>query len=375
MTPVELIDLFSGAGGLSLGFKLEGFKIVLSVEKEKTYQDTYKLNNPECTCLNEDITKLNIEKMCSTYLANSSVTGIIGGPPCQGYSSVGNRNKKDPRNTLVYYFIKWVEAIKPRFFVMENVPGILTMDEGKVVKKIKQLYDNIGYECHVRLLLATDYGIPQVRKRVFFIGFKEKKAIPKYFKSDNVDLLTVRDALSDILEIEPITGRKSNITNFNYNLQPQTPYQHYLRKGSLVLSDHHAPNHGYYVKKRISFIKPGENHKDLPDDYKLTSGYSNIYGRLHLDKPADTITANCGCVSAPGRFIHPTQDRAISVREAARLQSFPDTYIFKGGLNQKYKQIGNAVPPLLARQVAKIIIKYLLYDPNEKQTIKNIIKN
>ncbi|MBN1800917.1 MAG: DNA cytosine methyltransferase [Candidatus Lokiarchaeota archaeon] len=375
MTSVEIIDLFSGAGGLSLGFKLEGFKILLSVEKEKIFHETYNLNNPDCICLNEDITNLDVKQTCLKYLPNSRVTGIIGGPPCQGYSSVGNRNRNDPRNTLVYYFIKWVETIKPWFFVMENVPGILTMDKGRVVQKIKQLYNDIGYECQMRLLKASDYGIPQVRKRVFFIGFKEKMSIPLYFRKERSNIFTVRDALSDILEIKPITGRSNGLITFNYDRPPQTPYQQYLRKNSVELRDHHAPNHGKNVKERISFIKPGENHQDLPKNYKLNSGYSNIYGRLHLNRPADTITANCGCVSAPGRFIHPTQNRAISVREAARLQSFPDTYSFKGGLNQKYKQIGNAVPPLLAKRVAKTIKKSLdiLLAPEEKISIKNAI--
>ena len=140
-----------------------------------------------------------------------------------------------------------------------------------------------------------------------------------------------------------------------YDKPPKTNYQEYLRKNSVKLYDHIAPNHSDKVIERISHLEQGKNHASLPIEYQLKGGYPNIYGRLHLNKPADTITGNCGCVSAPGRFVHPTQNRAISVREAARLQSFPDEYRFIGSMRDMYKQVGNAVPPLLAHALAKAI--------------------
>jgi DNA (cytosine-5)-methyltransferase 1 len=175
----------------------------------------------------------------------------------------------------------------------------------------------------------------------------EKKGLPSY--------LTVQDALSDILKIKPLTKQRVENSTIKYNGPPLTQYQEYLRENSEELYDHFAPNHSEVVRKRMSHIAQGMNHSSLPKEFQLKGGYPNIYGRLRLDSPADTITGNCGCVSAPGRFIHPTQNRAISIREASRLQSFPDRYKFCGTMRDKYKQVGNAVPPLMAYAVAKSI--------------------
>ncbi|MFX0069693.1 MAG: DNA cytosine methyltransferase, partial [Candidatus Hermodarchaeota archaeon] len=253
---------------------------------------------------------------------------------------------------------------------MENVPGILSMGKGEVVKKVKKMYKDVGYVCRMERLLAAHYGVPQLRQRVFFIGTQDKKVknlkIQKTHREDlkqttlfeedaNHAYLKVKDAISDILDELPFTDDYSDDSTIPYSNPPQTKYQEYLRKDSNALYEHFAPSHGELVVKRISFIKQGENHESLPEEYKLKSGYPNIYGRLHLNRPADTITGNCGCVSAPGRFIHPTKHRAISVREAARFQSFPDHYRFFGNMTERYKQVGNAVPPLLAYAVAKAI--------------------
>ncbi|MFX1448054.1 MAG: DNA cytosine methyltransferase [Promethearchaeota archaeon] len=364
------MDLFSGAGGLSYGFELADFKIDLAIELEKNYFESYRYNHPESLTLNEDITKLDCEDMDDIYIKGAKVEGIIGGPPCIGFSTVGNRSLDDPHNMLAFFFIKWVEYFKPKFFVMENVKGILTMGKGKIVEQIKKMYNNIGYDCNVKLLLAAEYGVPQLRERVFFIGSRDnniqkikiKKTHRKRAKQDNSKavgslplFLKVKDALSDILDVTPSNENKNKHLVKDYNEPPKTKYQAYLRKGSDMLYEHLAPNHSQKVVDRISHIEQGKNHADLPKEYQLKGGYPNIYGRLHLDKPSDTITGNCGCVSAPGRFIHPTQNRAISVREAARLQSFPDKYRFFGSMRDMYKQIGNAVPPLMARAIAKAI--------------------
>jgi len=272
---------------------------------------------------------------------------------------------------LVFFFIRWVEYFKPRFFVMENVKGILTMGKGKVVEKIKKMYNDIGYKCKIKLLLAAEYGVPQLRERVFFIGTKDnsiEKIILKRTHQNNVknnevaplpSILKVKDALSDILDLTPSNENKLRILIKDYNEPPKTKYQLYLRKNSDKLYEHIAPNHSQKVIDRISHIEQGKNHESLPKKYQLNGGYPNIYGRLHLDYPADTITGNCGCVSAPGRFIHPTQNRAITVREAARLQSFPDEYRFFGSMRDMYRQVGNAVPPLLGKAIAKAIKKVL----------------
>jgi len=369
-----LIDLFSGAGGLSHGFELADFKINLAIELEKTYFESYKYNHPETLALNKDITKLDCKEMDNTYIHGTEVEGIIGGPPCIGFSSVGNRSPDDPRNLLVFFFIKWVEYFKPTFFVMENVKGILTMGKGQVVEKIKKMYNDIGYKCKMQVLLAAEYGVPQLRERVFFIGTKDsgvqnikiiktrRKEVKQktLFEIDSLrPFLKVKDALSDIIDITPFNENKRSDLIMDYQNPPKTKYQEYLRKNSDKLYEHIAPNHSDGVIDRICHIEQGKNHASLPKEYQLKGGYPNIYGRLHLNRPADTITGNCGCVSAPGRFIHPTQNRAISVREAARLQSFPDKYRFFGNMKDKYKQVGNAVPPLMANAIAKAIRKVL----------------
>ncbi|MHA1439242.1 MAG: DNA cytosine methyltransferase [Promethearchaeota archaeon] len=368
------MDLFCGAGGLTLGFEMANFSVDFAVELEKNYCKTYIFNNPRSICLNTDITNLNCENIANKYVKNKKIRGIIGGPPCMGFSTVGNRKLNDPRNMLVYCFIKWVNYFKPDFFVMENVPGILSMAKGQIVEKIIKLFKKINYSCILKVLLAADYGVPQIRQRVFFIGTQNQSfsslKIQKTHKKDNKQknllnkdklpsFLTVKEAFSDILEITPFTKEYSDDLFKEYKQSPKTQYQEYLRKDSEGLFDHFAPNHSKLVKERISHIKQGENHSSLPRKYQLKGGYPNIYGRLHLEKPADTITGNCGCVSAPGRFIHPTQDRAISVREAARLQSFPDNYRFFGNMKDKYKQVGNAVPPLMAYAVAMAIKEIL----------------
>ena len=257
---------------------------------------------------------------------------------------------------------------------MENVKGILTMGKGQVAEKIKKMYNEIGYKCKMQILLAAEYGVPQLRERVFFIGTKDNsiKSI-KITKTNRDDVkqttdcedllppfLKVKDALSDILNITPLNKKSRSDLDMAYDKPPITNYQKYLRKNSVKLYDHIAPNHSRKVIERISHIEQGKNHASLPKQYQLKGGYPNIYGRLHLNKPADTITGNCGCVSAPGRFVHPTQNRAISIREAARLQSFPDHYRFHGAMREKYQQIGNAIPPLMATAIAKAIKEVIL---------------
>jgi len=347
----HIIDLFCGAGGLSLGFEMAKFRIDLAIELEENYYSAYRRNHSETLTLNKNITLLNCEEISNKYLKSNEIDGIIGGPPCIGFSTVGNRRPDDPRNTLIFYFIQWVKYFKPKFFVMENVPGILSMGKGKVVENVVNLYKEMGYNCKMEILLAADYGVPQLRQRVFFIGTQDK----------SVNSLTIQKTNKNNIAMKSDKERVENST-VKYNGSPLTQYQEYLRENSDELYDHFAPNHSEIVRKRISHIDQGMNHGSLPKEFQLKGGYPNIYGRLHLGFPADTITGNCGCVSAPGRFIHPTQNRAISIREAARLQSFPDRYKFCGTMKDKYKQVGNAVPPLMAYAVAKSINKMLRLD-------------
>ena len=360
----KIIDLFCGAGGLSLGFEQAGFEVLAGFEIELKFLETYKNSHPNTIGFNEDLNKVNVKNLLSENdIDPDEIDVVIGGPPCQGFSTVGNRMIDDPRNNLVRIYANIVEQIKPKMFLMENVSGLASMKNGVgdlIKDELINIFNEIGYNVVSKVLLAADYGVPQLRKRIFFVGinkeyeFDFKFPTPTHFNKNSLlsfneelkQYLTVKDALSDLPKIE--CGGSSE----EYASHALNDYQEYCRKNSKKLYNHKAPNHSDLVIERIKNIPQGGNHSDLPEELKLKRGYSNIYGKLDENKPADTITGNCGCASAPGRFCHPICNRVMTVREACRLQSFPDIIEFEGSNSQKYKQVGNAVPPLLAKAIA-----------------------
>lgn len=356
----SLIDLFCGCGGLSEGFEDAGFEIICGNDVDYNMIESFKLNHPTAKAIAGDIRKISSEELLNKK-KKEEIDLVIGGPPCQGFSTVGNRKENDPRNRLFYEFVRVVKEIKPKMFVMENVPGILTMQNGEVKRIIKEEFEKLGYTINIDVLKAEEFGVPQKRRRVFFVGNLFGKDFdfptPK-FDGKNKPFRTVWEAIGDLPTID------AGGSNSSYVNEANTEFQTFLRNGQVVLCDHNSSNHSDLVMKRIQNIKQGQNHSDLPKSLQLSSGYPNIYGRLISDKPADTITGNCGCVSAPGRFIHPTKHRVITVREAARLQSFRDNKKFCGSQNSKYKQVGNAVPPLLAKAMALSIKSFIEKNQN-----------
>jgi DNA (cytosine-5)-methyltransferase 1 len=370
---INVLDLFCGAGGLSLGFEMAGFNIVAGVEIEPTFLKTYKKAHTNTIGIEDDISTINIKESLNNHGINPSMIDVvIGGPPCQGFSTAGNRMIDDPRNHLVKDYAKVVGEIKPKMFVMENVSGLSSMKNGLgtlVKDELIEIFSEMGYNVKSKVLLAADYGVPQLRKRIFFVGVRNdfdskfkfpqpthyaKGSLKDFDKSKNNNYLTVKEALSDLPPIE--AGLESD----EYLSSPQNDYQVYCRQNSDKILNHKAPNHNATVLERIRNIPQGGNHSDLPENLKLKRGYPNIYGKLDENKPADTITGNCGCASAPGKFLHPTATRVLTVREASRLQSFPDNIEFEGSMSKKYKQVGNAVPPLLAKALAlEVKKKYL----------------
>jgi len=355
---MNVIDLFCGAGGLSEGFEDAGFRIVAGNDVDKNMVASFKLNHPEAKAVSGDITKINVDELLKEIRkTKEDILLVIGGPPCQGFSTVGNRKEDDPRNRLFYEFVRFIREIKPKMFVMENVTGILTMKKGEVKNIIKKEFDDLGYKINIQILKGEDFGVPQKRRRVFFVGnrFGKKFEFPKpEFDGVNKKFRTVWEAIGDLPELE------ANQEIKDYVNEPQTEFQKFLKNGQTKLEEHKAPNHSEIMIERMKNIKQGQNHSNLPENLKLSSGYPNIYGRLIADEPSDTITGNCGCVSAPGRFIHPVKHRAITVREGARLQSFRDSKKFIGSQNSKYKQVGNAVPPLLAKALAAKVKEFLI---------------
>lgn len=369
---LNTLDLFSGVGGLSYGFEQAGFKILAALDYKPEAVETYRYNHPDTKVILRNIRKTTVNQILTqTNTTVNDIDVIIGGPPCEGFSTVGYRRPEDPRNSLFYEFARFVEEVHPKAFVIENVVGLLSMNQGKIIKQVLDFITiELRYQPTLQVLNAIDYGIPQLRKRVFIVALKDRRRFtfpPATHRErspqqrlpvpQNAEqhYLTVKDAISDLPSLNPGEGAEEQA----YPTPPNTAYQRARRKGSETLFDHLAINHSKLIRQRIHLIPQGGNHADLPTNLQLKSGYPNIYGRLVWNHPSSTLTGNCGCVSAPGRFIHPLDDRVLTVREAARIQSFDDRYRFFGSRATKYKLIGDAVPPLLAHALAKQLRTYL----------------
>lgn len=342
----DVIDLFSGVGGLSQGFRNEGFNIVLANEIDPEIAFSYQKNHPDTLMINEDITKLEVYSIFKEY---KNVSLIIGGPPCQGFSQKGNRNTfDDPRNYLFKYFYKVVEYLNPGYFVIENVPNILTSNNGFFKRQIYDLFEKIGYTLNSSVLNACDYGVPQARKRAIIIGRKGNKKLD--MPNPQNLFISAWDAISDLAFLD--SGEGEFISNYLY--PPHNTYQQKLRKNAEFLYNHQATKHSQLALERMQLVPENGGRKDLPTYHHTKSIYSGTWGRIVKFEPSVTITTRFDTPSS-GRFTHPILNRAITVREAARLQSFSDDIIFYGSKSSQMKQVGNAVPPLLAQEIAKVI--------------------
>ena len=371
MNNSKIIDLFAGCGGMSLGFELAGFTPVWAVEKDEWAANTYKYNHKNTSIYVGDITKISDPQR---VFACDQITGIIGGPPCQGFSLSGNRDTKDPRNSLFMDFIRFVKVFSPCFFIMENVQGILSAKTktGEYVKNLVcSVAQDAGYNVCISLLNAADYGVPQARMRVFFIGihheypFNPAMLAPEKITENNP--VTLWEAISDLPEIEAGQGEEK----MEYKCAPKNNYQIWCRSHSLFVENHVAMRHTPRLVERFRYIKHGQSLADVPQEHmqrkrgnaREISGkvYSQNNMRPFPDKPSPTLPA-----SFQSNFIHPFFNRNYTAREGARIQSFPDAYIFRGkrttmswerNLSQ-FQQIGNAVPPLLAKALGLMIKKY-----------------
>jgi DNA (cytosine-5)-methyltransferase 1 len=346
---MQIIDLFAGVGGMSLGFSMAGFEPVLAVEYDVSIANAYKKNHSTAETIADDIKILDIENTFKKY--QNKVTGVIGGPPCQGFSQKGKRlSINDERNFMFKYFIKVVEYVKPQFFVLENVPNIITTLDGFFKDEIIDAFKEIGYDVDAKILNAYDYGVPQQRKRAFFIGQKNKLTIE--FPKEKDFKVSVKEAIYDL----PFIDSGERVDFYNYEKKPQNDYQQLLRKNTKGIYNHQATNHSKVALERLALIPKGKGREVLPKEHRTKSIYSGTWSRLIEDKPAATITTRFDTPSS-GLFTHPILDRCLTVREAARIQSFPDSFIFHGTKTSQMKQVGNAVPPLLAYAIAKNIKK------------------
>jgi DNA (cytosine-5)-methyltransferase 1 len=397
-----IIDLFSGCGGLSKGFEMAGFKTIGFVENWEPAIKNFKHNFPRSKLLGKDITKLSDDDIRTIGSENGKIIGIIGGPPCQGFSTQGKRDSNDPRNSLFMDFVRFVKILRPKFFVMENVKGILctkTNNKTPVVEIIIREFEKIGYKAEYKILLAADFGVPQLRERVIFLGncVGKNNAYPEptHFKNPQKNLLlkkqkkwiTVHDAIGNLPPIKD--GNESNeiktalkTTNiWQQWVQRYISWENYLKstsfsspiKSSIVkLYNHQTKKQRKIDLERGKYIPEGRHIRSItpcglkndifPDeDLYLKEGEmkKQRYWRLDRSRPSETVITDWSNMRAK---IHYEQLRPPSVREVARLQSFQDDFIFIGKIEDMYKEIGNAVPPLLAFSIAESIKKNLLDD-------------
>lgn len=349
----SLIDLFSGAGGLSLGFSLtKKFQLLAGIDNNFWALKTLYANHPEASdkfIQPQDIYELTGEILLQKLNLNH-LDMLIGGPPCQGFSIAGKRIPQDDRNELVWEFFRFVSELLPKAFVMENVPGLLLakhINGETLIDVLQKRYAELGYACSLWHLNAVDYGVPQLRKRAFLVGFfGETRIAPptptsvrnRDLFNQNPTIITSGYALNDLPEPN-FSEPQSYLGN------PINDYQNYLRDGSKALYNHVPAVHKPEMIERLKSQLPGT---------RLYPNWNHSWYRLDPDKPSPTVKENH---RAP--FVHPTEPRVTTPRECARLQSFPDRYVFYGTKTSQLMQIGNAVPPLLAKAIAQKMVSVL----------------
>lgn len=344
----RVIDLFAGVGGLSLGFEKKGFDVVLANEYDTSIATSYIANHKNTKMIVGDITSLDLEDTFGKLAGTIDV--VIGGPPCQGFSQKGQRKTiHDERNYLFKYYVSVVELVNPKYFVMENVPNLLTAEGGYFRREIEELFNKLGYSLEYGVLNASDYGVPQNRRRAVIIGKLDgdapKLPVPKRNK------VTIWDAISDLAYLESGEGSEEQ----EYKYPAESDYEKMLRKDSSKLFNHRATKHSPLALERLALIPPNAGREVLPEEHLTKSIYSGTWTRMKKDEISVTITTRFDTPSS-GKFTHPFLNRAITVREAARIQSFPDDFHFVGNKGSQMKQVGNAVPPLLAAAIAEVIM-------------------
>lgn len=356
---LTIADLYAGAGGMSLGFERAGAKAVLAVEADERSADTYRNNHKNAIVLNEHISsKWNIIEKIKENLDDPAVDILVGGPPCQGWSTLGPRGNTERRRSLnacVGHFLDQALRLQPPAVVMENVRGLAVKEGGKHLAHVVARLRRGGYRVQTYDVRAADYGVPQLRHRVFVVATKSELNIDYELSPSRseADWLTVWDAIGDL----PPLGAGEAATS--YESAPSTPLQRSLRGRCATLTWHAVPAHSPNILRVLRELKgPGASRATTDFSVEFTSGFHNTYARLWDDRPAPAVTSSAGRISS-GRNAHPFDDRALSPREAARLQTFPDSFRWVGERWPVYQQIGNAVPPQLAEAVAAPLLTRL----------------
>lgn len=363
MTEITAIDLFSGAGGLSEGFQQAGFRILAGNDFDKHAEATFRLAHNGAEFLPGPIEEVSEKELLNaTGLKQGELDCLIGGPPCQAFSVYNHqRGLHDKRSKLFEEYLRIVKGLSPKWVILENVTGITSAGKGKAVRDIVAGLCELGYTVDMRVLRAEEFGVPQERRRIFFVGNRLGLPIlwPKPTHGNGLlPLVTVGDAISDL----PVLKNGEDPGPAMYKSLANSGYQAMMRGDSTVVHNHSAPCLAPINLSRMKHIGPGGSWRDIPFEL-LPAGmqrarrcdHTKRYGRLRLDGLASTILTKCDIHW--GAYIHPEQNRVLTVREAARLQSFPDRFQFLGPRTEQFVQVGNAVPPLLGKCIAKAILQ------------------
>ncbi len=341
---MNVIDLFSGCGGLSLGFQEAGFHVILGVDNDKAALTTFAKNHTDSVAENIDLSSASAMERIAEITADRPVDVIVAGPPCQGFSLTGPRNFDDPRNKLYLSVIAAVSRFNPKAFVIENVPGMASLYGGEVKDEIIRRFQSIGYNVSWKILLAADYGVPQLRRRLVFVGVQKQFGnfvFPEPSRTPD-NYVTCEQAIGDLPSRKDELGLEID----SYTSAPLSEYAKMMRGTQKVLHNHVATNHTDHVKSVISLVPPGGNYKDLPPGVGDSRKFHVAWTRYHGQRPSNTID------TGHRNHFHYKYNRVPTIREFARLQSFPDDFVFYGTKTQQNRQVGNAVPPLLGKAIA-----------------------
>jgi len=385
------IDLFAGVGGLTLGFEQAGFDVAAAVEFDPIHAATHELNFPECTVICRDVRTLSGKEIrAAAGLGDRTIDVVIGGPPCQGFSLIGHRVLDDPRNSLVFHFLRLVGELKPRAFVMENVPGMATGTHTELLRQLVERFERLGYKVRQphQILNAANFSVPQDRRRLFLLGARSDTFLPEYpepitlpptdgrsstsNRTLSLDLPlcpTAKEAIGDLpdiedyeslLESDELRVRLRGLSIYALYLRQEIPdpsdYSYLREYDSKLLTGCLRARHTRLSRKRFAATRPGETE---PVSRFFRVSYEGVCNTLRAGTATDR-----GAFSAP-RPIHPAYPRCISVREAARIHSYPDWFRFHRTIWHGFRQIGNSVPPLLARAVGASVMAALRATPSK----------
>jgi len=354
---MNAIDLFAGCGGLSKGFMDAGFDILVGVDNDQAALNTFALNHNGAIAMKADLSKQETFDEIKRIAGNRTIDVVIAGPPCQGFSLTGPRNFDDERNKLYLAVIEIVKQYRPKAFIIENVPGMATLYEGQIKEEILRRFRDMGYNIDCKILCAADYGVPQIRKRLIFMGIREDVGEPQFpeIKFTRETYRTCRDAVSDLPSLENDMG----VDDAEYTSEPLTEYQKLMRGNCNVLHNHIGTNHTQMVKDTIALVPEGGNYKDLPEGWGESRKFHMAWTRLDGNAPARTVD------TGHRNLFHYTYNRIPTVRESARMQSFPDDFVFTGTKTQQSRQVGNAVPPLLGQALGESLLNIIQGEHNE----------